>query len=112
MALTVVTSGTTAALTLTVEASLATETPGTPTDYWAAIDCAALVAGEVLFIVVYTKVLTGGTERVAYASSFVGGSDLDMVQYTVPVPTDISWRIGITQQNGTGRTFPWKIFSI
>lgn len=102
-------SSTTAALTIGSEMTLVSASPSVPTYYWAEIDCSALASGEVLFVNVYTKVLAGGTERLTYTSTFIGGTDLDLVQYTVPVPTDVSYRIGITQQNGTGRTFPWKV---
>src|SRR5580765_661424 len=101
MALTVVTSGTTAALTIGVETVLATETPGSPTTYVLRVDGAALATGEQLDIIAYTITLAAGVERKERAWR-IGGDDPIKVVVTIPIPTDVSLKFGITQQNGTG----------
>lgn len=117
MALTAVASGTTAALVIGTETNLeAARAPGAATSYVYVVDTNALVAGEVLFIRVYTILLASGAERLAYAGSFVKGADEDPMQYSVPVPVDtgtgITIRGTVQQKNGTGRTFPWKLFAL
>lgn len=109
MALTVIASGTTAALTIGVETVLGTET--TTGVYVLRVDGSALASGEQLDIIVYTKTLTGGTEH-EETGYRIGGDDDEKVCVTLPCPTDISVKFGITQQNGTGRAFPWKIYSL
>lgn len=118
MALSVVTSGTKAM----TDASLGTETnvesarTTSTAVYQFLLDCSALAAGEVLFIRVYTMVLASGTERLGYFGSFIGGTDLDLLQWTVPITcnsgTAITLRCGLTQKNGTRRSIPWALFSI
>lgn len=117
MALTAVTSGTTAALTIGTETNLeAARAPSAATSYVYVVDCNALATGEVVFIRVYTILLASGSERLAYSGSFVKGSDEDPMQYSVPIPVDtgtgITIRATLQQKNGTGRTFPWKLFSL
>jgi len=111
MALAVDSSGTTAALTIGVETVLATKAPGSPVTYVLRVDGNALATGEQLDIVVYTKTLTGGTSREEKGYR-IGGDDDEKVCVTLPCPTDIEAKFGITQQNGTGRTFPWKLFTL
>lgn len=116
MALTVVTSGTLSP-TVAVETNLETaRAPGAATSYVYKIDCGALVAPEVAFIRVYTVLLASGTERLEYSGSFIAGSDEDPIQVSVPVVMDtgsgITIRATVHQKNGTGRAFPWKLFSL
>lgn len=117
MALTSVTNGT---LSLSgavgTETNMATTTPGAATTYVYAVDVAALASGEVLFIRVYVFLLASGTERMAYFGSVVGGQDTDLIQYSVPIPvntgTSITIRGTLHQKNGTGRSFPWQLYSL
>lgn len=111
MALAVVTSGTAGPVTLNVESSLSTQTPGSPTTYVARVDCAALALGESAVVRVYSKTLLGGTERVEQAITVIGGADPE-VALTTPCPTDVSFRVGVTQTGGTGRSYPWKLLSL
>lgn len=111
MALAVANSGTTAALTIGTETDLATFTPGSPTAYVLRVDGNALATGESLDVIAYTKTLTAGTERQEAAWRITGGDPLLMLLSHV-FPIDISLRFTVTQKNGTGRTFPWKVYSL
>lgn len=113
----VVASGTTGALGIGVETNLeAARAPAAVTSYVYKVDCNALATGEVAIIRVYTVLLTGGAERLEYAGSYVAGAEEDPMQTSVPVIVDsaagITIRASIEQKNGTGRTFPWKLFSL
>lgn len=117
MSLTVVTSGTTAALTPGVETDLeAARAPAAPTTYVYAVDMAALASGEVCFMRVYFVLLASGTVRLAYFGSFIGTTDADPLQLTVPIPVDsgtgITVKATLLQKNGSGRAFPWKLYSL
>lgn len=109
--LTVVTSGTTAALTVGVESSLSTQTPASPATYVVRVDGSSLALGESIKVIIYTKTLSGGTEQVEQAVEIEGGN-VPEVYLSNPTPTDVSYRVGITQTAGTGRTIPWKLFSL
>lgn len=95
--------------TLTTEHDLATDTANH--NYVLVVDAAALVAGETLELRLYTKVLSGGTERLAYTAIYqhVQG---EPAKYSPPVPADISLRATLKQTGGTGRAFPWKLLSL
>lgn len=113
MALTVVTSGTLGPVTVGIETNIvAAQTPGSPANYLLAVDLGALASGEVAFLAIYTIALASGTERLAYSASYIGGQDADPIQYSVPVPVDVSWRPTILQNNGTGRSYPYKVFTL
>jgi len=113
MSLTVVTSGTLGPLTVGTETNIvAAQTPSTPATYVVSVDCAALAAGEVAFLRIYTIELASGTERLVVCSSFIRGTDLDLIVDSIPLPVDISWRPTIQQKNGTGRSFPYKVFTL
>jgi hypothetical protein len=75
------------------------------------VDTANMVNGDVLELRLYTKYASGGTERQAYFASFSnvqGSPNL----YSVPVPSDTSFKATLKQTAGTGRVFPWNILSL
>lgn len=108
MAAAVVTSGTSNPVVGT-ETSLSTQTPSTPTTYVVRVDGSALVAGETATVRIYTITLNAGAEAVEQQTQIVGGSAPE-VWVSSPCLTDISIRVSITQEKGTGRAFPWKLF--
>ena len=77
------------------------------------VDTAALVNGETVELRIYTKCLTGGTERLAYMASYVNAQG-DPMKYSVPVPADISLRATLKQTVYVSayKTFPWKLLSL
>lgn len=113
MSLTTVASGTTTP-SGTTETTLYTATASTPTTYMLGVDAGALVATEVLFVRIYSVLLSGGTERLAYFGSFISGSDPDPQLYSVPVPitTSATIRCTVQQKNGTARALPWILYSL
>lgn len=110
MALAVISSGTTTPGTLGVEEDLdASDTSGKT--YVLVVDTANLTGSELLELRLYTKVLSGGTSRLAYTATFVGVQG-EPIKYSVPVPANIEIRATIEQTGGTLRAFPWALLSI
>jgi hypothetical protein len=116
MSLTVVASGNQGPLRIGTETKFLVSalTPAIPSTYVLAVDCGQLAAGEVVFLRIYTAASTQATPNEAEVvfSSFIGGTDVDPNLYSVPIPVDVSWRPTITQLNGTGRTFAYKVFTL
>src|SRR5687767_3511226 len=113
----VVASGTVGPVVIGTETNLeAARAPSIPTNYVYKIDCGAIATDEVVFIRVYTVVLASGTERLEYSCSYIGGVDEDPIQVSVPIVLDtgsgITIRASVQQKNGTGRSFPWKLFAL
>ena len=108
MALAVVASGTQTA-TLTTEHSLAVSTTGKT--YVLCVDTAALVNGETLTLRLKTKILSAGTQRLAYEGIFLH-VQAEPAKYSVPVPANIEIEATLRQDGGTGRAFPWSLLSI
>lgn len=112
MALTVVSSGTVGALVVGTETNLeALRTPGSPTVYAYEVDTENMVSPEVVFLRVYTTTLSGGNEKELLCRSWIAGTDFTPIMVTVPVPANISIRCTLQQKNGTGRSFPWVLYS-
>lgn len=108
MSITVIGSGTQAA-TISTEHDLATDTASHV--YVLVVDAGAMVAGDVVILRLYTKVLSGGTERLAYSATFAHAQG-DPNKYSVPVPANISLRASLQQTAGTGRSFPWSLLAV
>lgn len=75
------------------------------------VDSANLVDGENLELRIYTKYASGGTERLAFVANFAN-AQTDPNKYSLPVPSDTSWKATLKQTGGTGRAFPWNILSL
>jgi hypothetical protein len=107
MALAVVSSGTKTADG--TEQDLATSTTGKT--YVLVVDTGAMVKLDITELRLYTKCLSGGTERQAYYGIFsdVQGSPM---KYSVPVPANISLRATLKQIAGTNRSYPWSLLSL
>lgn len=101
---TLLSSGST--LTDGTEQTLVTDT--TDKTYVFGINLEPLRDGNVLKIKIYTKMLTGSTERLAYEFGF---SDLQSApnQYTIPVLAKYSYKVTM-QITGTNRTLEWGVF--
>jgi hypothetical protein len=103
-------SGTTAALTLTSETTLATDTSnGT---FVLEVDTSNMVLGDVTEIRVYTITLSGGTLTQAWKDVCQGGLIINNHRISPPVASDQSIKCTITQQLGTGRTYKWKMLRV
>ncbi len=108
MAISVIASGTQSA-TLDTEHTLSTDTANHV--YVLAVDAASLAMGDILELKLYTKVLSGGTERLAYHAVF-RNTQSDPAKYSPPVPANISLKATLTQTAGTGRSFPWALLAL
>lgn len=102
-------NGTTSALSIGSETTLGSAETSNR-DLILALDLNNLANGDVLEVRIYTKVLSGGTERVAYSRRYKN-VQMTKIVYSVPVPADISYKATLKQTAGTGRTFPWSILA-
>ncbi len=93
------------------EQNLATDTGNK--NYVLVVDTANLVNGETVELRLYTKCLTGGTERLAYLATY-NQAQGEPMKYSVPVPADISLRATLKQTAyvSTYKNFPWKLLSL
>ena len=108
MAWTLANSGTTAALSIGSETTLATNTSnGT---FVAQVDTSNLVLGDALTIRLYTINLSGGSLTQTWEASYANVQSNNM-KVTPFIASDQSFRVTLTQTTGTGRTFAWKILS-
>jgi hypothetical protein len=108
MALATISSGTQTAV-ISTEHSLDVDT--TAKTYVLCVDTGAMVNGDILELRMKTKILSGGTQRVAYMATF-SNVQADPNKYSVPVPADVEIEVTLKQTAGTGRAFPWKLLSI
>lgn len=94
---------------VSTEHTLATDTTGQT--YVFVVDCANLAMGDTVELRVYTKCLSGGTERLAYLRSY-SNTQGEPIKYSVPVPADISCKVTLKQTAGSARQFPWSLLQI
>lgn len=94
--------------TLSTDHTLATIT--TAGIYQLRVDTTNLVTGETLFVEVQEKVRTGDGYTTAFKQSFAGSTSEDTI---VLIPWTVVWGVKfiIRQEGGTGRAFPWSIFT-
>lgn len=104
---TLIASGTTT--TDGTEQVLATDT--TNKTYVFAIDTNAMANGDQIEIKIKTKILSGGTERIAYYVSYVNIQGQPQ-KYSMPVPENISISVTLKRIAGTDRAYPWKLLSL
>ena len=109
MALAVVASGTQTA-TVGTEHDLATSTTGKI--YVLKVDCAALAGAEIVTLRVYSKVLSGGTERLVDSVQYAAATLANPIVESIPYPENIHIRATLEQTGGTGRAFPWSLLSL
>ncbi|WP_433329973.1 hypothetical protein [Spirillospora sp. CA-294931] len=105
---TLLVSGTQTA-TINTEHELAVDTSNKT--YVLAVDTAALAAGDLLELRLYTKILAGGAERLAYVASYQHAQGQPAV-YSVPVPANVHLRATLKQVAGTARSFPWSLLAL
>jgi len=109
MAWTLSDSGTTAALTINSETTLATDTNnGT---FVLEVDTSNLVNGDLLEIRVYTITLSGGTLTQAWKGTYQH-KQVNNHKISPPIASDQSIKCTLKQTAGTGRTYAWKMLRI
>lgn len=110
MAVESVASGTQTA-TIDTEHTLTTQTAAGV--YVLVVDTNNMVNGDVVILRIKTKVLSGGTTRLAYPAYYAHAQS-DKNKYSVPVPIPASREIVATleQTDGTGRAYPWEMLKL
>lgn len=109
MAVSVNTSGSQTA-TISTEHTLATVT--TAGIFQLYVDVAALVAGDIVELRCYGKARSTDTERLLYGPISIG--PIVPGQLLVPSPAVVSphsCKFTLKQTAGTGRSFPWAVYS-
>src|SRR4030066_540849 len=77
------------------------------------VDVNAMVNADELELRVKTKMLSGGTTRVAYKASYKHAQPADdLIKISIPIPRDQEAVFTLKQVAGTGRAFPWKVMSL
>jgi hypothetical protein len=111
VAVSVNTSGSQAA-TLTTEHDLATVT--TAGVYVLAVDCNAMTNGttpDVLELTIYGKARSSDSVRRVAVYTLIGQQSVGVLFLTVPYISPHFFKVTLKQTTGTGRTFPWAIYS-
>ena len=102
-------SGTTSALTIGTETTLATDTNnGT---FVLQVDTSNLALGDLLEIRVYTINLSGGTLTQSWKGTYQH-AQINNEKISPPVASDQSIKCTLNQTAGMGRTFSWKMLRI
>ncbi len=91
------------------EHTLATSVTGKT--YVLCVDCGAMVNGDILELRLLTKVLSGGTSRLAYYVVYAHIQGQPQ-KYSVPVPANIELVATLKQTAGTARSYPWSLLSL
>lgn len=108
MANTTNTSGTLTATAGGAEDTLATVT--TAATLQLHIDCVNMAADDEVLVKIYSKVLSGGTERPLW--EFFLANDMDNIWVSPVIINVISARFTLTQRVGTARSFPWAVYQV
>lgn len=102
-------SGTTSALTIGTETTLATDTNnGT---FVLEVDTSNLVLGDLLEVRVYTITLSGGSLTQVWKGTYQH-PQINNHKASPPIASDQSIKCTLKQVAGTGRTFVWKMLRI
>jgi hypothetical protein len=78
------------------------------------VDKINMAASDLVELRIYQIVLTGGTRRVVYKTSYADAQVADdMIAISVPISNELTdagaLRFTLKQTLGTGRVFPWKV---
>ncbi len=96
--------------TLTSEHVLATVTAaGT---YQLMVDVANLAAGETLWLRIYGKARSTGTERLLYSHRVKGETLVEPLVGSLAVVSPHHAKFTLRQDGGTGRAFPWAVYKL
>jgi hypothetical protein len=105
---TLTTSGTQTA-TITTEHTLTTQTGNK--FYTGYVDLTNMVTGDTTVIKVSVIAKTAGSHILYWSGSYTGAQANSLV-YIPPLPSDISYKITLTQSAGTGRTYDWRVYEV
>jgi hypothetical protein len=76
------------------------------------IDLENMASGDTVIIKTYIKVRSTGVATLALWSTdtYVDAQTTKAVVFCAPMPSDVEFKITLTQTAGTFRVFPWKFF--
>lgn len=77
-----------------------------------AVDCAALVAGDVVELRVYGKARSADTERLLHRGTYGPSPLAAPLVMSVPIVSPHHFKATLKQTAGTGRAFPWAIYEV
>jgi hypothetical protein len=103
-------SGTTTALTIGSETTLATNTNNGTFVFTA--DLTNMAAGDIMELRLYKMALSGGTLRVAFKATYGPTLPTTVVVVSPPIPSLWSCRATAKQTAGTGRALIWELARI
>lgn len=98
-------SGTTAALTIGTETTLATDTSNAT--FASFVDTSNLALGDTLEVRIYAINLSGGSLLQDWKGTY-SNVQINPLKQLPFVASDQSYRVTLKQTAGTGRTFGWK----
>lgn len=75
------------------------------------IDLSNMTSGDTVLIRVSIIVKTAGSYRMYWEGSYTG-AQINPLVYIAPLPSDIGWRLTLTQTTGTGRVYDWRIYEM
>lgn len=75
------------------------------------VDANALASGDTLELRVYTKVLSGGTQRQYLLATFTGAQAQPNLK-SPPIVALNGAKFTLKQTAGTGRSFPWQVTTL
>lgn len=106
---TVSSSGSQAA-TINTEHTLDTTT--TPGVYVLSVDISALAAGDVVELRIYGKARSTDTERLLHRGTYGPIAVAAPLVQSLPIVSPHHLKATLKQTAGTGRTYPWAIYSV
>ena len=74
------------------------------------VDAVNMANGDVLELRVKTRVLTGGTNRLAYMASYANVQS-EPIKISIPVVSMFNCEFTLKQTAGTGRNYDWSMVS-
>lgn len=75
------------------------------------VDTTNLVNGDAVELRVSRKVLTGGSEALAWFGRYKHAQG-DPVKVSIPIPSPFEAKFTLKQTDGTGRNFDWSVESL
>jgi len=103
-------SGTSSALVINTETTLATDT--TNGTFVAEVDTSNLALGDILEIRLYTITLAAGAYVQVWKGTYGIAPQINNHKVSPPIASDQGVRLTIKQTAGTGRTYGWKLLRI
>jgi hypothetical protein len=76
------------------------------------IDLENMASGDTVVIKTYIKVRSTGVSTLALWSTdtYVNAQTTKVIVFAAPMPSDVEFKITLTQTVGTFRVFPWKFY--